>query len=88
MRSQCPVNTQMVTMDNERPNETISAAVNRPHAPNDILNKNRKSASSLQANFRKMTTHLFPEVQGLRTYWHIGNSKKASATVAITAKKS
>jgi hypothetical protein len=32
-------------------------------------------------------TYLFPEVQGLRIYWHIGNSKKASATVAMTAKK-
>jgi hypothetical protein len=37
MSSQCPVKTQMATMDTARPNETISAAVNRPHAPNDIL---------------------------------------------------
>ena len=30
-------------------------------------------------------THLFPDVQGRLTYWHMGKSRKARATVAITA---
>ena len=31
------------------------------------------------------TTYFFPSEHGLIIYWHIGNNKKANATVAITA---
>lgn len=37
IRSQCPVMTQMHTMDTERQKAMISAPVNLPHMPNEIL---------------------------------------------------
>lgn len=37
MSSQWPVSTQTHTMATERENETSSAAVNRPHVPNEIF---------------------------------------------------
>ena len=64
MRAQCPVSTQTQTTQMEIATERISASVNLPHTPSDIL----------------------PLVeQGLTRYWHMGSSRNASATVAITA---
>lgn len=45
MRSQCPVMTQMQTMDTERQKAIISAPVNLPHIPNDILKSMRDISS-------------------------------------------
>lgn len=64
MRSQCPVSTHIHTSIKDRKNDKISAAVNRPHTPNDIF---------------------WPVEQGRMRYWHIGNRRKANATVARTA---
>lgn len=52
---------QTINRDNEK--ESNSAAVNRPHIPNE---------------------NLLPSEQGRVIYWHIGKSRKAKATVAIT----
>lgn len=52
---------QTINRDNE--NESNSAAVNRPHIPNE---------------------NLLPSEQGRVMYWHMGNRRKAKATVAIT----
>ena len=48
MRSQCPVSTQMHTIINERKKDKISAAVNRPHTPNDILQPEKQYRISLK----------------------------------------
>lgn len=37
MSNQCPVNTQIHTMKNDRQKDSISAAVNLPQTPKDIL---------------------------------------------------
>lgn len=41
MSSQCPVSTQMQTMNRARENDNNSAPVKRPQIPNDILEKKR-----------------------------------------------
>jgi len=66
MSSQCPVKTQMHTIETDNEKLNSSAAVKRPQKPNDIR---------------------LPSVQGRMIYWHIGKSKKAKATVAITLNK-
>lgn len=42
MRSQWPVSTQIQTSMKERKKDINSAAVNRPHSPNDILKSPRQ----------------------------------------------
>ena len=41
MRSQWPVSTQIHTMKKDKQNDTISAGVNRPQHPNDILQQGK-----------------------------------------------
>lgn len=41
MSSQCPVSTHIHTMVTARQKERISAPVNRPHMPNDILDNKK-----------------------------------------------
>lgn len=64
MSSQCPVSTQMHTMETANVKLNNSAAVNRPQNPNDIR---------------------LPSEHGRIMYWHMGNSKKAKAIVAMIA---
>lgn len=42
MRSQCPVSTHIHTIIKDRKKDKISAAVNRPHTPNDILQSTKQ----------------------------------------------
>lgn len=66
IRSQCPVRTQIQTIETESVKLNSSAAVKRPQNPNEMR---------------------LPSVQGRIIYWHIGRSRNANATVAITVRK-
>lgn len=39
INSQCPVNTQIQTINNDIEKDSSSAVVKRPHIPNEILKK-------------------------------------------------
>lgn len=87
IRSQCPVRIQTQTIVRARLNDRSSAPVNRPQNPKENLIHVKQSLIRLDSRVQNIATDLFPDVHGRLMYWHIGSSKKARATVAITANK-
>lgn len=49
INSQCPVSTQMQTMNNAIEKDSSSAVVKRPHMPNEIL-KNKQKNKNVKKN--------------------------------------
>lgn len=70
INSQCPVSTQIQTINNAIEKDNSSAVVKRPHIPNEIL-KGKKTLVVMKQYKRyhfEMQIYLFPSEQGLIMY--------------------